>query len=104
DPQRKAFVADGFVLPEAKSDAAYLGEDNVFFATDFGPGSMTTSGYPRIVKWWRRGTPLASATTVYEGKVDDVGTSPATLLDSDGRDYAFVVRNVGFFDTDYFYV
>jgi prolyl oligopeptidase PreP (S9A serine peptidase family) len=29
--------------------------------TDFGPGSMTDSGYPRIIKRWKRGTPLAAA-------------------------------------------
>ena len=50
---------DGFTLPEAKSDVAWRGPDSVFVGTDFGPGSLTDSGYPRIVKEWRRGTPLA---------------------------------------------
>jgi len=40
--------------------------------TDFGPGSLTSSGYPRIAKVWRRGTPLAEAETVYEGKGEDM--------------------------------
>jgi prolyl oligopeptidase len=66
------FVADGFVLPEAKSDIDWLDSDSVLVGTDFGPGSMTDSGYPRIVKRWRRGEPLAHATTVYEGQPQDV--------------------------------
>jgi prolyl oligopeptidase len=104
DPATRSFVNDGFVLPEAKSDASYVGDDTVLFATDFGPGTMTKSSYPRIVKLWKRGTPIDAAKTVYEGTVDDVGTSPSTLLDSDGREYPIVVRSVDFFNADYFFI
>ena len=52
---------DGFTLPEAKSQVAWRDRDSVFVGTDFGPGSLTDSGYPRIVKEWKRGTPLAEA-------------------------------------------
>ncbi|HTP78145.1 MAG TPA: hypothetical protein VMJ73_14340, partial [Rhizomicrobium sp.] len=96
DPRTRSFVTDGFNLPEAKSDATYVGDDTVLFATDFGAGTMTKSGYPRIVKLWTRGTPIDRARTVYEGTVDDVGTTPTTMLDSDGREYPLVVRNVDF--------
>ena len=34
----------------------------MYVFTDFGAGSMTSSGYPRIVKEWKRGTPLAAGT------------------------------------------
>jgi prolyl oligopeptidase len=73
DMEKKAFIADGYTLPEAKSRVAWRDEDSVFVGTDFGPGSLTDSGYPRIVKEWRRGTPLASAATVYEGLARDMG-------------------------------
>src|SRR5262245_52990382 len=56
DVTTKAFVKDGFTLPEAKSEVAWRDLDSVFVGTDFGPGSLTKSGYPRIVKAWRRGT------------------------------------------------
>ena len=46
--------------------------DTLFVGTDFGPGSLTTSGYPRIVKEWKRGTPLAEAKLVFEGKPEDM--------------------------------
>jgi prolyl oligopeptidase len=68
----KQWVADGFVRPEAKGGLSWIDRDTVYVATDFGPGSMTASGYPRIAKSWRRGTPLTDATTVYAGQPDDL--------------------------------
>ena len=70
DLKAKKLAKDGFALVEAKSDASYLDDDTVLFATDFGKGSLTNSGYARIVKLWKRGTPIASARTLFEGKVD----------------------------------
>lgn len=75
DVATKSFVKDGFFLPEAKSDIDWIDEDTVYVGTDFGPDSMTDSGYPRIIKRWKRGTPLASATTVFEGEAKDVAVS-----------------------------
>ncbi|MFA6228970.1 MAG: prolyl oligopeptidase family serine peptidase [Rhodanobacter sp.] len=72
---RKAFVKDGFELPVAKSQVDWIDENTLYVGTDFGPGSMTESGYPRIVKEWKRGTPLNAATTVYEGKPSDLAVS-----------------------------
>lgn len=51
----KSFVKDGFQLPEAKSSLSWIDEDTVFVGTDFGAESLTDSGYPRIVKLWKRG-------------------------------------------------
>ncbi len=68
----KSFVKDGFVLPEAKSNVDWLDANTVMVGTDFGAGSMTASGYPRIAKSWSRGTPLSSAVVVFEGLVADV--------------------------------
>jgi prolyl oligopeptidase len=68
----KAFSKDGFYLPESKGYANYRHKDSVFIARDFGESSLTTSGYPRLVKQWQRGTPLEHAATVFEGEVTDV--------------------------------
>ena len=72
---KKAFVKGGFELPVAKSDVGWIDEDTIYVGTDFGPGSMTASSYPRIVKEWKRGTPLSAATIVHEGKHDDLAVS-----------------------------
>ncbi|OLR95213.1 prolyl oligopeptidase family serine peptidase [Actinokineospora bangkokensis] len=68
----RTFVEGGFELPEAKSRVSWIDDDTIYVGTDFGEGSMTTSGYPRVIKAWRRGTPLAEAEVVFEGKPDDV--------------------------------
>ncbi|MGZ8998547.1 MAG: prolyl oligopeptidase family serine peptidase, partial [Allosphingosinicella sp.] len=80
-----AFVADGFTLPEAKSSLTWLDRDRLLVATDYGPDSLTTSGYPRIAKIWRRGTPLAQAETVLEGEAADIGLTPFAVTDGDRR-------------------
>ena len=72
DVEDRAFVDGGFTLPEAKSRVAWIDVDHLFVATDFGKGSMTTSGYPRVIKRWQRALPLATARTVFEGELHDV--------------------------------
>jgi hypothetical protein len=69
------FVDGGFTLPEAKSRMQWKDLNEVYVGTDFGPGSMTTSGYPRIAKEWKRGTSLSTARTVYECKPDDISVT-----------------------------
>lgn len=84
DLATRTFVADGFSVPEAKSSVVWRDRSAIYVATDFGPGSMTDSGYPRIVKRWTRGTPLTQAVTVFEGQTTDVGVG--AWVDHDVRD------------------
>ncbi|MGV0740779.1 prolyl oligopeptidase family serine peptidase [Mycolicibacterium sp. XJ870] len=72
DMRTREFVIGGFDLPEAKSSVAWEDENTLLVCTDFGDGSMTESGYPRIVKRWRRGEPLDNAETVYEAEPTDI--------------------------------
>src|SRR5580692_3853046 len=76
DPKAKVFLKDGFSLPVAKSNAEYVDADTILFGTDFGPGSMTVSSYPRIVKVWHRGQPIDAAKTVFEGATTDISSAP----------------------------
>src|SRR5213082_2432935 len=100
DPAAKAFVKDGFQLAEAKSSVSYLTEDAVLCGTDFGPGSMTASGYPRIVKLWKRGEPLTDARVIYEGRHDDVGAQGVVFHDA-AATIELVQRDVSFFSAEY---
>jgi prolyl oligopeptidase len=95
----KRFVEGGFTLPEAKTQVAWMDQDHLYVATDFGPGSMTTSSYPRIVKEWKRGTPLAAAKTVYEGKPTDMSIS-AFRDRTPGFERDFVQRALAFYDSE----
>ncbi len=72
DTEQRRFVTGGFALPEAKTRVEWQDADTVYVGTDFGPGSMTDSGYPRILKRWQRGQPLADAKTVFEAQASDV--------------------------------
>jgi prolyl oligopeptidase len=101
DVTTKSFVKDGFVLPEAKSRVAWRGLDSVFVGTNFGPDSLTRSGYPRIVKEWQRGTHLADATLVYEGEPEDVSVTAFRDL-TKGYERDFVSRAVMFFKSELF--
>ncbi|MBE7453899.1 MAG: S9 family peptidase [Kofleriaceae bacterium] len=99
DAVRKAFVADGFTLPEAKTDVAWKDHDTITVGTDFGPGSLTDAGYPRIVKEWRRGTPLTEARTIFEGKATDVAVHAYREWDH-GRIRDWVGRAPSFFTSE----
>ncbi len=96
DTVAKRFVEGGFSLPEAKSEMTWRDEDSVWVGTDFGPGTLTDSGYPRLVKLWRRGTPLTAAETVFAGQQSDVSVSAFTLVRPEGH-YDIVQRTPEFF-------
>jgi len=97
----KTFVKDGFFLPLAKGGASWIDADTVFVSTDFGEGSMTDSGYPRIVKRWKRGTPLEAAVLVYEGDVKSVSAN-AFRLHSAGGDVDLVRDGKTFWTSERF--
>ncbi len=96
DLTKKEFVKDGFSLPEAKSDVYWRDRDTLLVGTDFGPGSMTDSGYPRIVKEWKRSTPISAAKTLFEGKKTDVGASGYVVHDH-GQTYELITNHLTFF-------
>ncbi len=81
DTVSKTFVKDGFAIPEAKGSISWRDENTVYAVTDFGPGTMTTSGYPRQVKEWRRGTPLSDAKLIFEGTATDIRVGAAVAFD-----------------------
>jgi prolyl oligopeptidase len=89
----RAFVPDGFTLPESKSEASWIDQDRLYVGLAFDSSTMTTSGYARIMKEWRRGTPLSGATLVYEGQPGDVGVS-AWHDDTPGFERDFVYRSI----------
>jgi len=103
DTVAKTFVEGGFALPEAKSDVDWIDADTLYVGTDFGPGSLTTSGYPRIVKRWARGTPLSEAVTVFE--VGPADMSAAASVDvTPGFERTLFVRIVDFYERRYFFL
>jgi prolyl oligopeptidase len=100
DLEMKSFVKDGFSLPETKSfGTGWLDAETLYVGTDFGPGSMTTSGYPRIAKVWKRGTALEKAETVYEGNPGDMMVT-AFRDHTKGFERDFVYRAITFYTNE----
>jgi len=96
DLTTKQFVAGGFTIPEAKTSVTWVDDNTLLVGTNFGPGSMTTSGYARIIKLWRRGSPLSTATTVYEAPADHV--SAGSFSTNDGaRRYLMITDGTDFY-------
>ena len=96
DATAKAFVEDGFFVPEAKARVSWKDENTLWIGTDFGEGSLTKSGYPRFTKMWKRGTALEDAKTIFEGSVDDVSVSTYSIHTPEGR-YDIVSKTPEFF-------
>ncbi len=103
DASAKAFVEDGFFVPEAKARVGWKDENTLWIGTDFGEGSLTTSGYPRFVREWKRGTTLDEATTIFEGSVDDVAVGAYSIHTPEGR-YDIVYKTPEFFRGTYFMI
>jgi prolyl oligopeptidase len=92
---------NGFVLPEAKSRVSYKSRDVLIVGSDFGPESLTDSGYPRTVREWVRGTPLEEAPIIFEGEKADVSVS-AYISDErtwNGGIYEIRARALTFYTT-----
>lgn len=99
DMRTREFVSGGFELPEAKTQIAWEDENTVLVGTDFGPDSLTDSGYPRLVKRWRRGDALADAVTVYAGEHADVIVA-ASVDRTPGFERTMISRAVDFFNDE----
>ena len=101
DIARRAFVEGGFVVPEAKSSVAWLDADTLIVGTDWGPGTMTESGYAFVLKRWARGAPLMNATEIIRGQPTDVGVFAGVLQDVDGRRLAVAYESNTFFESTF---
>ena len=103
DAEKMAWVDGGFFVPEAKARVSWKDEDTVWIGTDFGEGTLTESGYPRLVKEWKRGTDLAEATLVFEGAVEDVSVGAYSMHTPEGR-YDMIYKTPEFFRGTYYII
>ena len=105
DLQAKRFVDGGFRLPRGKQDIAWMDPSTLILAREWGPGTMTESGYPFVVKTLKRGQSLDAAVEVYRGEDKDVGVSPYSLTDpATGRRAVMLNRAISFFEAEIYVV
>lgn len=95
-----AFVQGGFELKESKGSAAWIDVNTLLVQSNFGAGSQTQSGYPRIVKEWKRGTPIDMARSVFEGRDTDISVSGSQVQQKGHVTRQFVRRGVTFYTSE----
>ena len=99
DMTTRTFVVGGFELPEAKTQISWEDEKTVLVGTDFGEGSLTESGYPRLVRRWQRDQPLEDAETLFSGASTDVIVA-ASADRTPGYERAMLSRATDFFNDE----
>lgn len=102
DVATKSFVEGGFFIPVSKSGAAWIDENTLLVGADLGPDSMTTSGYPRTARVWRRGEPLENARIIFEGEKTDVAAWSRVERDGAAA-HIFVRQSPSFFESVWWY-
>jgi prolyl oligopeptidase len=101
DSVERKFVEGGIVLPESKGGADWIDKDTLLVSRDFGPGTLTDSGYPMMVKRLKRGQTLEQAETLFTGEPSDVSVSAYTLRDADGVLKATLInRAIDFYSSE----
>jgi len=98
DLTTRQFVPNGFALPEAKSSLEWADENTLIVATNWGPNTLSTSGYPMIARLWRRGEPLSGAQEVLRAGDGDMGLFIGGLDDVDGTRIVVANQAHSFFE------
>ncbi|TGV22470.1 prolyl oligopeptidase family serine peptidase [Mesorhizobium sp. M4B.F.Ca.ET.143.01.1.1] len=101
DIAAKSFVEGGFRAPASKSGFSWLDEDTVIVSAAFEEDDKTQSGYPRVVKLWKRGTRLEDATLIFESEKQDLAAGGGVEIDGDRR-HLFLARTIDFFSSHSF--
>ncbi|MEI9964204.1 MAG: prolyl oligopeptidase family serine peptidase [Caulobacteraceae bacterium] len=105
DLPSKQFVDGGFSLPRGKQNFAWLDDDTLVLDREWGPGTMTESGYPFVVKTLKRGQSPDQAREIFRGKPVDVTVEMTSLFDgAAGRSAVLLNRGVTFFETEEYLV
>ncbi len=102
DLSNRNFVTDGFALPKSKQSVAWIDQDRLLVARDWGAGTMTAAGYPFVVKQLKRGQPLSAAQEVFRGRPADTEIDAVRLDDNLGNSLVLILRHVSFFETEYY--
>jgi prolyl oligopeptidase len=101
DMASRRFVADGFIVPVAKTALSWVDADTVLLASAYG-GDVTSSGYARTVRQWRRGTAIENAPIVFEVEAGDMAASGSCSHDPAHR-FLWFTRAIAFYRNQCFY-
>lgn len=101
DTKTKKFVNDGFNIPEAKTQVAWINENSILVATNFGPDSLTNSGYPRFLKVWERNTSLNKSSQILSAEKNNMLVTGTHFFNPEGNTI-LLTKHLDFFSNEYF--
>ncbi len=96
--KKRKFKKNGFQVPLAKTRISWIDKNTVYIGTDFGKDSMTNSGYPRLIKKWKRGTPLTEAQMVYQGKKKSMSAT-AFKVKTENQELEIISETTSFWES-----
>jgi len=98
DAVEKKFVDGGFSVAESKGSVAWVNKDQIVVATNYGQGTMTSSGYPAVAKLWKRGEDPVNAATLHRTDTTNMGLF-VSGGDYKGKQYVFLNESIGFYES-----
>lgn len=102
DTVEKRFVENGFTLDPGMNFVAWIAEDTLAVARDWGADSLSESGFPLITKMWQRGSRLTDAEEVFRGEPADNLAWAYPLRDQTGRYRGLIAqRQINFHERSY---
>jgi prolyl oligopeptidase len=105
DLSTSRFVNGGFNLPHSKQEVDWIDENTLIVARDWGPGTLTASGYPFVVKVLHRGQQPRQAQEIFRGEpTDQAGAAPSVLVDGQGHRAIVITRGVTAFENEQYLV
>jgi prolyl oligopeptidase len=101
--EAKEFVKNGFYFPESKGGVSWVDENSVMVYRDFGPGTLTTSGYPRQVKIVKRGDLVEDVEPIFETDTTSVGAFGGSNY-SNNKNNLYVYNAIAFYNSEFLYL
>ncbi len=98
DAVEKRFVNGGFSVAESKGSVAWVDMDQILVATNYGSGTMTSSGYPAVAKLWKRGEDPVNAATLHRTDTTNMGIF-VSGGDYNEKQYVFLNERIGFYES-----
>ena len=98
----KEFVTNGFNHPESKDGASWIDENTLLIYRDFGEGTLTTSGFAKTVRIWKRGSNIENAETVFE--IDSTNMKASSYVYNDGDVVHPILINDNISTIEYYYL
>jgi len=99
----KSFVQNGFFIPDSKSGEVWWDHDTLLVSDATNPAELTKSGYPYIIRFWKRGTELKNAPVLFKGDATDMGAWISSYQ-RQGQKYFLIQQSKSFYLGKYYLI